>query len=255
MKKILVTGSAGFIGFHLCKTLLENNIVLGIDSLNEYYDVSLKIKRNNILNRKKNFTFKKIDISNFLITKEVIDKFAPNVIIHLAGQAGVRFSFEKPEAYLKSNIIGTFNILESINTKAIDHFMLSSTNSIYGYNVRQPYKEIDCSEFQLSFYAASKKACEVMIHSYSHLYNIPSTCFRFFTVYGPYGRPDMAYFKFTKSILEEKTIKVHNNGNMMRDFTYINDLVKSIILLEKQKPISSDNFINDSKSPLRHIGL
>ena len=249
MKKILVTGSSGFIGYHLCKYLLANHKVLGIDSMDDYYEISLKIFRNKLLKKNKNFIFKKIDISNLSKINSAINDFEPNIIIHLAGQAGVRYSIENPEAYLNSNIKGTFNILESIKNISIDHFMFSSTSSIYGQDVEQPYKEINSSDFQLSFYAASKKSCESIIHSYSHLYNIPATCFRFFTVYGPFGRPDMAYFKFTKSILQEKTINVHNNGNMMRDFTYIDDLIKSINLLMVKKPEDGVTFLNDSLSP------
>ena len=237
MKKILITGSAGFIGFHIAQLLLnEGNEIIGVDNLSDYYDVNLKKIRNKILLSNKNFTFEKLDISKLSKIKKIICSFKPDYIIHLAAQAGIRYSIKDPTVYLQSNIIGTFNILECLKDNPVKHFLFSSTSSIYGSNESMPYKETDKSDTQLSFYAASKKSCESMIHTYSHLYKIPSTCFRFFTVYGPFGRPDMAYFKFTKSIINNEIISVNNNGHMKRDFTYIDDLTKSIRLLMLKKP-------------------
>ena len=233
MKKIIfVTGSAGFIGFHLSKLLIdEGNIVIGIDAMTDYYDIDLKQSRLKILKQKSNFTDVKLDITNYQLLEDLFKKYNPKYLIHLAAQAGVRYSIKDPRSYLNSNIIGTFNILELIKKYNVSHTLIASTSSVYGSNREMPFKENHKTETQMSFYAATKKSCEIMSHSFSHIHNLPITNFRFFTVYGPWGRPDMALFKFVKAIKENKPIDVYNNGLMKRDFTYISDLVKAISLL------------------------
>ncbi len=236
-EKILVTGSAGFIGFHLCKYLLKNNYqVYGVDSLTDYYDVNLKKKRLAILKKFKNFTDIFQDITNYDELNIIFEKYQPKYIVHLAAQAGVRYSMENPRSYLNSNIIGTFNILELINKYKPKHTLIASTSSVYGANTNMPFEESQKADTQLSFYAATKKSCEMISHSYSHLYNLPITNFRFFTVYGPWGRPDMALFKFVKGIKSDQPIDIYNNGNMKRDFTYIDDLIEAIVRLIKCVP-------------------
>ena len=239
--KILITGSAGFIGFHLAKFFLDKDIeVLGVDGITDYYDINLKIERNKILKKYKNFKFFKFMIENNAKLEKICFKHKPNFIIHLAAQAGVRYSFENPKVYVKSNLDGFFNILEIAKNIQPKHLIIASTSSVYGSNKSMPFKEVDITDSSLSFYAATKKANEVMSHSYSYNYKIPTTVLRFFTVYGPWGRPDMALFKFTKSILSDQSIEIYNHGKMKRDFTYIHDLIKSIsLLLEKYPKISS----------------
>ena len=230
--KILITGSSGFIGFHLAKLLLENkHKVHGYDSMNNYYDIKLKKTRLNILKKYKNFSFTKATLENEKNLKKTFKKFRPKVVVHLAAQAGVRYSIDKPRVYLSSNIIGTFNIIETSQIFNVKHLIMASSSSVYGANKNVPFKEIDKTETQLSIYAATKKANESMAHSYSNIWKIPITMLRFFTVYGPWGRPDMALFKFTKGILNNKKIDIYNNGKMYRDFTYIDDIVKGIQLL------------------------
>lgn len=230
--KILITGSSGFIGFHLAKLLLENkHKVHGYDSMNNYYDIKLKKTRLNILKKYKNFSFTKATLENEKNLKKTFKKFRPKVVVHLAAQAGVRYSIDKPRVYLSSNIIGTFNIIETSHIFNVKHLIMASSSSVYGANKNVPFKEIDKTETQLSIYAATKKANESMAHSYSNIWKIPITMLRFFTVYGPWGRPDMALFKFTKGILNNKKIDIYNNGKMYRDFTYIDDIVKGIQLL------------------------
>ncbi len=249
---ILVTGSAGFIGFHLCELLLKQKyFVVGIDSLTDYYDQNLKLDRLKILCKYKKFVDVRLDITNFEKLFKVFEKYNPKCVIHLAAQAGVRYSIENPRSYLNSNINGTFNLLELIKIKKIKHTLIASTSSVYGSNIEMPFLENQKTDHQISFYAATKKSCEILSHSYSHIYNLPITNFRFFTVYGPWGRPDMALFKFVKAIHEKKTIDVYNYGEMKRDFTYISDLVEAISLLikcipEKGKKISQ----YDSLSPV-----
>ena len=258
--KIIITGSAGFIGFHASKLFLSKGFeVVGIDSLTRYYDVNLKKRRNEILKKFKSYSFYKIDICDDAKLKKVFKKEKPDVVIHLAAQAGVRYSIENPKSYVESNFLGTFNILEAIKENEIKHSLIASTSSVYGANEDMPFEEKDKADLQLSFYASTKKSCEVISHSYSHLYNLPITCFRFFTVYGPWGRPDMALFKFTKSILEEKPIDVYNFGKMRRDFTYVDDLVESIFLLIDKipctnTPLSSKDSIS-SVAPWRLINI
>jgi len=259
--KILITGSSGFIGFHLSKLLLENgNIIHGIDSMNNYYDVSLKKARLKILLKYKKFSFSKIDLKNNQKIENIFKKFKPKVVIHLAAQAGVRYSIDKPRVYLNSNIDGTFNVIESSHKVKVNHLIMASSSSVYGANKKIPFKEIEKTETQLSIYASTKKANESMAHSYSNIWNIPITMLRFFTVYGPWGRPDMALFKFTKGILENKKIDIYNNGKMYRDFTYIDDIVNGINLLIKKPPAikQKNKYKNDSLSsvaPFRILNI
>lgn len=231
-KVAIVTGSAGFIGYHVSKKLLSMGWrVVGVDSMSEYYDVSLKKQREAILLKNANYRsiHKKIEAKGFLL--DLFQHEKPEIVIHLAAQAGVRNSIKNPRDYLESNILGTFELLEAARIFSPRHILLASTSSAYGANEKMPYKESDKADHQLSFYAATKKSTENMAHSYSHLFNMPISVFRFFTVYGPWGRPDMALFKFTKAILSGEPIQVYNYGNMIRDFTYIDDLVDGIMLL------------------------
>tara|TARA_B100000674_G_scaffold292324_1_gene242397 strand:+ start:91 stop:1092 length:1002 start_codon:yes stop_codon:yes gene_type:complete len=226
--KILVTGSAGFIGYHLTQFLLKKNYtVFGLDNINSYYDANLKKSRlSNIKN--KNFIFNKIDLQDKQSIEDLFKKNKFDVVINLAAQAGVRYSISHPEKYIESNVTGFINLLEACRTYSIENFIYASSSSVYGMNSVIPFSEDDEVNHPISLYAATKKSNELMAHTYSHLFNIPSTGLRFFTVYGPWGRPDMAYFSFTKAILENKPIKVFNNGNMMRDFTYIDDIIEGI---------------------------
>lgn len=242
--KILITGAAGFIGFHLalrfCK---DGHKVVGIDNLNDYYDVSLKRARLNQLEPFENFHFMKLDISD----RDVIDKlFATEKfdrVVHMAAQAGVRYSLENPHAYIQSNIVGFMNVLEGCRMqwtsdarKATNHLVYASSSSVYGLNTKMPFSVADSADHPISLYGATKKANELMAHSYSYLYGIPATGLRFFTVYGPWGRPDMALFKFTKAILEGKPIDVYNEGRMSRDFTYIDDIVEGVVKVADKIP-------------------
>ena len=235
--KILVTGSSGFIGFSISKKLLEEGKkVHGFDSINSYYDTKLKKARNNILKKYKNFTFTKGNIENKKILEKTFTKFKPNVVIHLAAQAGVRYSIDKPEIYLNSNIAGTFNVIKIASKIKVKHLIIGSSSSVYGSNKKIPFQEIDKTDHQISFYAATKKSTENIAHSYSSLWKLPITILRFFTVYGPYGRPDMAYFKFTKNILAGKKINIYNKGKMYRDYTYIDDIVIGILKILNKIP-------------------
>jgi UDP-glucuronate 4-epimerase len=244
MKKIyLVTGCAGFIGFHVTKKLLEQDFyVLGIDNLNNYYSTKLKKKRLDILREFTKFNFSKVDMSNFTKLNNVLKKQKFDYIFHFAAQAGVRHSLKKPKDYLDSNIIGYFNLLEIIKLKKIKHLILASTSSIYGESKKKIFQESDKSDFPIQFYAATKKTNEVISYSYSHIYNLPITATRFFTVYGPYGRPDMAYYSFTEKILDNKKIEVFNYGNQMRDFTYIDDVVEAVLKIIFKPPSKKINF-------------
>ncbi|WP_299870311.1 NAD-dependent epimerase/dehydratase family protein [uncultured Hoeflea sp.] len=234
--RYLITGTAGFVGFHLAKQLLEaGHIVTGFDGMTPYYDVRLKQMRHTILERHPNFTA----VVGLLEDAHALSEAAkerPDVIMHLAGQAGVRYSVENPKAYFDSNLAGSWNVLELARKHEVSHLMLASTSSVYGANQSIPYSEADKADEPLTFYAASKKAMEVMAHSYAHVYGIPTTAFRFFTVYGPWGRPDMALFKFVKAILEDKEIEIYGEGRMSRDFTYVDDLVGAIIDLSHVVP-------------------
>ncbi len=228
--KILITGSAGFIGFHLAKKLLENkkNKIYGIDNLNDYYDVRIKRERNKILKKNKHFLFKKIDIKNSKNLKDYLTVIKPKIIIHLAAQAGVRYSITNPETYLKNNIDGFFNILNISKILKIDHLVFASTSSVYGSNNSFPLKETLNTDKPLSFYAATKKSNEVMAYSYSNIYKLPITGLRFFTVYGPFGRPDMSLYKFSNKIIKRKKIPIYNFGKHERDFTYVDDIISGI---------------------------
>ncbi len=251
--KILITGSSGFIGFHLSKKLLDKgHRVCGYDSMNNYYDVSLKKARYNVLKKYKNFSFTKNKLENKNSLEKVFKKFKPSIVIHLAAQAGVRYSIQKPRVYLDSNITGTYNIIEVSKKLNVKHLIMASSSSVYGANKRIPFKETDKTETQLSIYAATKKSNESMAHSYSNIWKLPITMLRFFTVYGPWGRPDMALFKFTKGILENKKIDIYNNGKMYRDFTYVDDVVEGIGLLINKIPNHKHlgRYKNDSLSPV-----
>ena len=253
-KNIFITGSAGFIGFSLCQSLLDaGHQIHGYDGMTEYYDVKLKHARNKILKTYKNFTFTEAMLENEEILKKTAIKFKPEIIIHLAAQAGVRYSIEKPRIYLSSNITGTFNIIELANQMKVKHLLIASSSSVYGANTNIPYREIDQTKTQLSIYAATKKATESIAHSYSNLWELPITMLRFFTVYGPWCRPDMALFKFTESIMKGNKVDIYNNGEMYRDFTYIDDVVKGVTSLINVTPAkTSEKSIdqNDSLSPV-----
>ena len=251
--KLFITGSSGFIGFHLSKKLLDKgHSVHGFDSMNNYYDTKLKKSRYQILKKYKKFIFTKGNLENQNILGNAILKFKPKIIIHLAAQAGVRYSIEKPKVYLNSNIIGTYNIIEFAKSVNVKHLLIASSSSVYGANTKIPFKEIDKTETQLSIYAATKKSTESIAHSYSSLWKLPITMIRFFTVYGPWGRPDMAYFKFTKQIINKKKIDIYNQGKMYRDFTYIDDIVSGITGLIHKAPNKKQlgKIKNDSLSPV-----
>jgi len=254
-RKILITGAAGFIGFHLCKKLLqENEEIIGLDNMNSYYDLNLKkgrlkelYKYNN--EKKKSLYFIEGDLINKEIIKRIFREYEPKLIIHLAAQAGVRYSITNPEAYLKSNLEGFLNIIEVCRNKDIENFIYASSSSVYGGNKRTPFNELDSVDHPVSFYAATKRSNELIAHTYSHLYNIPTTGLRFFTVYGPWGRPDMAPMIFTKAIFEKKPIEIFNNGNMMRDFTYIDDVINAIIRLIHKPAIIDEEFDKLNPNP------
>ncbi|MBQ4776532.1 NAD-dependent epimerase [Pectobacterium versatile] len=249
--KCLITGAAGFIGFHTVKTLLNDirNQVWGIDNLNDYYDVSLKNTRVSKMNDNPNFIFANADICD----KKYLDKLFSDVkfdcVIHLAAQAGVRYSLDNPSVYAESNLVGFLNILECCRWNKIKHFIYASSSSVYGLNTKTPFSTSDSVDHPVSLYAATKKANELMAHSYSHLYNIPTTGLRFFTVYGPWGRPDMALFKFTQKILSNEPIDIYNNGNLSRDFTYIDDIVEGIVRLIDVIPERNGEWTPGSGSP------
>lgn len=241
-KKILVTGAAGFIGFHLSKKLLEQGMkVVGFDNINDYYDVNLKYARLDILNGFQNFTFVKGNLAD----KETVDRvFTENkfdIVVNLAAQAGVRYSIDNPQAYIESNVIGFFNILEACRHNPVEHLLYASSSSVYGNQQKTPFSTDDDVNKPISLYAATKKSNELMAYTYSHLYGIPSTGLRFFTVYGPFGRPDMAYFGFTDKIMNGEKIKIFNNGDMYRDFTYIDDIVKGIENMLCNPPEKDEN--------------
>ncbi|KST63635.1 NAD-dependent epimerase [Mastigocoleus testarum] len=240
MRTILITGAAGFIGFHLTqKLLLNDNNIIGIDNLNDYYDTSLKKARLGQLSDNPNFQFFQLDIANRDKIADLFANYKPEVVVNLAAQAGVRYSLTHPHAYIDSNLVGFTNILEGCRHAGVEHLVYASSSSVYGANTKIPFAVGDRVEHPVSLYAATKRANELMAYTYSHLYDIPTTGLRFFTVYGPWGRPDMAYFSFTNLILNRKPIKVFNYGKMRRDFTYIDDIVEGIIRVINQKPQSS----------------
>ena len=236
-KKILITGAAGFIGFHVAKRLLEQGLeITGLDNLNDYYDVNLKKDRLQILEQQPGFSFVKAALEDQSTIEALFDQEKFDLVIHLAAQAGVRYSLENPRAYINSNIMGFMNILEGCRNTSVKHLVYASSSSVYGANAKVPFAVSDNVDHPVSLYAATKKSNELMAHTYSSLFGLPTTGLRFFTVYGPWGRPDMAYFSFTKSILEGKPIDVFNNGQMQRDFTYIDDIVEGIILVSGHIP-------------------
>ena len=260
-KVILITGTAGFIGFHTAKLFLKNDwTVVGIDGLTHYYDVNLKINRHVILSKNKKFIKLEFLLQDIKKLFQVFEKYKPSIVIHLAAQAGVRYSMKNPREYLDSNIISTFNLVEVVKNFNIKHLLISSTSSVYGNSNNQPYKEVDKTDYPISIYAATKKSCEIISHSYSHVFKIPTTIFRFFTVYGPWGRPDMALFKFTKKILNNQKIDIFNYGQLERDFTYIDDLVDGVYKLVSVIPTENTKYhrVNDSLSsfaPYRIVNI
>lgn len=241
-KTYLITGGAGFIGFHLSKRLLGKGVsIIGFDNLNDYYDVNLKQSRLEVLKDFDNYSFIKGDLANKGEVEEVFNTYNPDIVINLGAQAGVRYSIENPDAYIQSNIVGFFNILEACRHNKVEHLVYASSSSVYGANKKIPFSTEDKVDNPVSLYAATKKSNELMAYTYSHLYGIPATGLRFFTVYGPYGRPDMAYYSFTKAILEGKPIKVFNHGDMYRDFTYIDDIVTGIVNILPNPPKKDEN--------------
>lgn len=253
-RSALVTGAAGFIGYHLCQRLLSDGFhVVGLDAMTDYYDVSLKQARLDQISDHPNFTFVQDRVETPGLMLNLFTEHRFDVVVHLAAQAGVRYSIEAPRSYLDSNITGTFELLEAARAHPPAHLLLASTSSVYGANKDMPYAETAKADTQMSFYAATKKANEAMAHSYAHLFGLPTTMFRFFTVYGPWGRPDMALFKFTRAILNDEPIDVYNHGDMRRDFTYIDDLIEGIRRLidaAPQRPGDGQVAAGDSLSPV-----
>lgn len=255
MTRVFITGTAGFIGFHLAKLLLsEGFVVHGYDGMTDYYDVALKQRRHAMLLQNGNFSATEGMLEDQELVDKTIDNFQPDVIVHLAAQAGVRYSLENPRAYLDSNVIGTFNIMDAARRLKVQHLLMASTSSVYGANEVMPFTETEKADTQLTIYAATKKANESMAHSYAHLWDLPTTMFRFFTVYGPWGRPDLALYKFVDAILEDRPIDIYNHGDMYRDFTYVDDLVRAIRLLIDAAPEMPDQRTDvpafDSISPV-----
>lgn len=252
---ILVTGSAGFIGFHLTLALLrKGNTVTGLDSLNDYYDPELKKSRLNLILESPeaaNFTFIKENIADEEAVMKIFKENQFDIVINLAAQAGVRYSIENPHEYVDSNLVGFVNIIEGCRQSKIEHFIFASSSSVYGMNTKQPFSVKDRADYPVSLYAATKRSNELIAHAYSHLYQIPTTGLRFFTVYGPFGRPDMAYYKFTDAIINDRPIDVFNNGEMMRDFTYIDDIVEGLLRVIDKMPITAHNQYSSSNPPYK----
>jgi len=248
--KVLVTGAAGFIGSQLSKRLLERgNEIVGLDNLNEYYDINLKKARLTQLEELPNFRFIKLELADRSGIAELFAREKFNRVVNLAAQAGVRYSIENPHAYVDSNVVGFVNLLEGCRHNNVEHLVFASSSSVYGLNTLMPFSVHQNVDHPISLYAATKKANELMAHTYAHLYNLPTTGLRFFTVYGPWGRPDMALFKFTKAILEDKPIDVYNYGKMRRDFTYIDDIVEGVIRVLEHIPSSNPDWSSDSPDP------
>ena len=255
MANLLVTGVAGFVGFHLCQRLLDRgDTIIGIDNLNDYYDVSLKQARLEQLKNRSGFSFKKLDLADREGINQLFAQGNFEQVAHLAAQAGVRYSLKNPYAYVDSNLVGFLNILEGCRHSQIQHLVYASSSSVYGANKKIPFSVEDNVDYPISLYAATKKSNELIAHSYSHLYQIPMTGLRFFTIYGPWGRPDMAMFIFTKAILEEKPIDVFNYGKMQRDFTYIDDIVEGVIRTLDRIPQSGENPQTNAPYKLYNIG-
>ena len=254
MRRILITGSAGFIGFHLAKLLLAEGFrVHGYDGMTDYYDVTLKQRRHEMLLSKSEFSATEGTLEDQGMFDKVADEFQPDVVVHLAAQAGVRYSLENPRAYLDANVIGTLSVLEAARRLKVGHLLMASTSSVYGANTSMPFSETEKADTQLTIYAATKKANESMAHAYAHLWDLPITMFRFFTVYGAWGRPDLALYKFVKAIIENRPIEIYNHGEMYRDFTYVEDLVWGIRLLIDVVPERPKNGLvpeSDSLSPV-----
>ncbi len=247
---VLVTGAAGFIGFHVAQRLLSNGRrVVGLDVLNNYYDPNLKEARLEILKRHPNFTFAKLDLTDRAATKSLFAQHRFPAVIHLAAQAGVRYSLEHPHAYTDANVEGFVNVLEGCRHNACKHLVFASSSSVYGANTRLPFSVQDNVDHPISLYAASKKANELMAHAYSHLYRIPATGVRFFTVYGPWGRPDMAMFLFAKAIIDGTPIKLFNHGRMRRDFTFVEDVSEAVVRLLDRPPQGNPNWSGDKPDP------
>jgi UDP-glucuronate 4-epimerase len=248
--KVLVTGAAGFIGYHVSERLLaRGDEVVGLDNVNNYYDVRLKEARLARLEGKPNFQFHRLDVADKGGLQALFKSAQPRRVIHLAAQAGVRYSLENPHAYVDSNLVGFVNILEACRHSAVEHLAYASSSSVYGANTRMPFRVGDTVDHPVSLYAATKKANELMAHTYSHLFGLPTTGLRFFTVYGPWGRPDMALFLFTRAILEGKPIQLFNNGRMRRDFTYIDDIVEGIIRVNDHPAQPDPNWSGDQPNP------
>lgn len=251
MKRAFITGTAGFIGFHLAELLLQEGWeVAGYDGMTDYYDVKLKQRRHEILRQHECFTATEAMLEDASALNATVAAARPDVIIHLAAQAGVRYSIENPRAYVEANLVGTFNLMEAALEVRPAHLLMASTSSVYGANTEMPYSETHKVDTQMSFYAATKKANEAMAHAWAHIHGLPTTMFRFFTVYGPWGRPDMALFKFTRAILAGEPIDVYNHGEMWRDFTYVDDLVRAIRLLIDAAPGQATAIQDDSLSPV-----
>ena len=253
--KILVTGAAGFVGFHTSKRLLDSGYdVVGLDNLNDYYDVNLKKDRLKLLQDHDRFVFHKISLEDQSAVKQLFKNESPQRVIHLAAQAGVRYSIDHPQVYIQSNIVGTFHILESCRHNQVEHLVYASTSSAYGLNTKYPFSVHDNVSHPASLYGVTKIANELMAHSYSHLYGLPTTGLRFFTVYGPWGRPDMALFLFTKSILASESIDLYNQGNMVRDFTYVDDIVEGVNRIIKKIPEPDPNWSGTTPDPASSSG-
>ena len=249
-QKVLVTGAAGFIGFHLAKRLLaDGHQVVGVDNMNPYYDVSLKEARLEDLKKEANFTFFQIDLSDRPQLEDLFAQQGFEVVVNLAAQAGMRYSLKNPYAYVDSNLVGFMNLLECCRHQVVKHLVFASSSSVYGANTRMPFSVHHNVDHPVSLYAATKKANELMAHTYSHLYRLPCTGLRFFTVYGPWGRPDMALFLFTKAILEDKPIKVFNHGKMQRDFTYIDDIIEGVVRVMGRLPEANPEWNGDTPDP------
>lgn len=254
MKRILVTGAAGFIGFHAAIAYARaGHEVLGIDNVNDYYDPALKDARLKVLSEVSNFEFRRIDLAHRGEVQAVFTDWKPQIVVNLAAQAGVRYSIENPHAYIDSNIVGFTNILEGCRHNGVEHLVYASSSSVYGANEKVPFSTEDNVDHPVSLYAATKKSNELMAHTYAHLYRLPVTGLRFFTVYGPWGRPDMAYYKFTKAIKDGQPIDVYNNGDMSRDFTYIDDIVEAMLRLIDHVP-SQDRSVSNAPYRLYNIG-
>ena len=264
MRKVLITGTAGFIGYHLANLLLAEGFrVQGYDGMSDYYAISLKQRRHQMLLQHPNFTTVEGQLEDQALLDRVADAFAPDVIVHLAAQAGVRYSLENPRAYINSNVVGTFNVMEAARRHQVQHLLMASTSSVYGANTAMPFSELDKADSPLTIYAATKKANEGMGHAYAHLWKIPTTMFRFFTVYGTWGRPDLALYKFVDAILDDRPIDIYNHGEMFRDFTYVDDLVRAIRLLidtppalveDRATPVEGDNLSRAAPYRVVNIG-